>query len=75
MLVAGGMAYERGRREAEAEASSQQPQQEYAPAPPPPAPSSGGSETDEIARLAEMHAAGTLSDEEFAAAKAKLLGM
>lgn len=30
---------------------------------------------DQLARLAELHAAGVLSDEEFAAAKAKALGL
>ena len=48
-------------------------QQAYAqPAPPPPAP-----EQDNIAKLkelGELHAQGILTDEEFAAQKAKLLG-
>ena len=37
----------------------------------PPAPSSA----DELAKLAEMHAAGILTDEEFSAAKARILGL
>lgn len=45
------------------------------PAPPPPAPTSGGSDLDEIQQLADLHAAGTLTDDEFAAAKAKVLGI
>ncbi|MFN8471064.1 MAG: SHOCT domain-containing protein [Anaerolineae bacterium] len=47
------------------------PQQQYAPAPQaaPAAPSL----TDQIAQLSQLHNAGVLSDEEFAAAKAKLL--
>ena len=43
---------------------------EAAPAPPP-APES---DADQLQQLAEMHAAGTLTDEEFAAAKARILG-
>ena len=34
---------------------------------------SGGT-ADELAKLAELHSAGTLSDEEYAAAKAKAIG-
>ena len=41
--------------------------------PPPPAPSEA-SDVDELQRLADMHTAGTLTDEEFAAEKAKILG-
>ena len=40
-----------------------------------PPPTEGGSDTDELERLAELHADGTLTDEEFAAAKAKILGI
>lgn len=60
----------------------------YAPPAPVPAPApvaprpaaaapvatSGGSTADEIARLAELHQGGALTDKEFKAAKAKLLG-
>jgi hypothetical protein len=50
-----------------------------APAPPPPspaAPAAGGADvTAEIERLAGLHNQGVLTDEEFAAAKAKLLGL
>ena len=45
------------------------------PAPPPPAPTSETSDTDELEKLAALHANGTLTDEEFAAAKAKVLGI
>lgn len=34
----------------------------------------GGSSADELAKLAQLHDAGQLSDEDFARAKAKLLG-
>ncbi len=40
----------------------------------PPRPA-GADEADEIQRLAELHASGALTDEEFAAAKAKILGI
>ena len=48
----------------------------YAPAPPPPPPESSGpspADLEQIKQLAELHTAGALTDEEFAAAKAKLL--
>ncbi len=55
------------------------PQQQYAappPAPAPaPAPAAEASPVDEIARLGELKAQGLLTDEEFAAAKAKILGI
>ncbi len=44
-----------------------------APAPAPEATDSGM--TDELARLAELRSQGVLTEEEFAAAKAKLLGL
>ena len=54
-------------------------QQAYAAPPPPPAPApagTGGSDvTAELERLAGLRNQGVLSDEEFAAAKAKLLGL
>jgi hypothetical protein len=41
---------------------------------PPPAPAAGGDDfMAKLSRLADLKAAGVLSDEEFAAAKAKLL--
>lgn len=48
-----------------------------APAPAPSPPADGSVETDLVARLEQLsrlHAAGVLSDSEFAAAKGKLLG-
>jgi Short C-terminal domain len=51
------------------------PQQQPAPAPPP-APATGGSDmTAELERLAALRNQGVLTDDEFAAAKAKLLGI
>ena len=56
-----------------------QQQAAYAAPPPPPAPApagTGGSDvTAELERLAGLRNQGVLSDEEFAAAKAKLLGL
>ena len=53
-------------------------QAQYAPAPPPApaAPASGGSGmTAELERLASLRNQGVLTDDEFASAKAKLLGI
>ena len=77
--VAGGaVAHHRGSQAAEEEqAYDQAPAEEQAPAqeqeqaayaPPPADPA------DEIEHLAQLHESGALTDEEFAAAKAKILG-
>jgi hypothetical protein len=52
-------------------------QQQYAQNPPPPAaaPAAEDATTAKIQQLAELHAQGALTDEEFAAAKAKALGI
>ena len=50
----------------QAPADDQQDQAQYAPPPADPA--------DEIEHLAQLHSSGALSDEEFTAAKAKILG-
>ena len=44
---------------------------EQAEAAPPPAPAN---DMEQLQQLAELHASGALTDEEFAAAKAKILG-
>jgi len=80
MLLAGGAAYAAGRAARGGQAEDYQdyqdePQEEVPSAPPPPAPTSGETDTDELQRLADLHAAGTLTDDEFAAAKAKILGI
>ena len=52
-------------------------QQQYAQPAPAPAPAPAGGEDDTIAQLkqlAELHDQGVLTDEEFAAQKAKILG-
>ncbi|MCC7078571.1 MAG: SHOCT domain-containing protein [Acidimicrobiia bacterium] len=66
-------------RDAQIYADRQQADQQQvaAQAPPPaaaPAAAPAASMTDELARLADMKAQGLLTDEEFAAAKAQLLG-
>jgi membrane protease subunit (stomatin/prohibitin family) len=50
-------------------------QQQMQPAPPAAAPADPASEdlTTQLVKLAELHSAGVLSDDEFASAKAKLL--
>jgi Short C-terminal domain len=79
-----GVAYHAGKRRSEqdqyneqaSEAYDAQQQQQAPPAeyvPPAPAPS-GGSDVDQLSKLAELHSSGALSDEEFAAAKSKVLG-
>jgi hypothetical protein len=54
----------------------QQAQQQYAPPPPPPAPApAGGSDMiEQLKQLGALHDQGILTDEEFAAQKAKILG-
>ena len=76
MMVAGGLAYERGRRQGEPEEAPAEQQYE-APPPAPPAPAAPAATDDasEIERLASLHASGALTDEEFAAAKQKILGI
>jgi hypothetical protein len=64
--VAGGaIAHHRARRQ-EQEADDYQEETQYAP---PPATS-----TDELEHLGQLHSSGVLTDDEFAAAKAKVLG-
>ena len=63
---------------ADRNAAYQQDVQQQAPPPPPPAPAPASAEetpADQIACLGELKAQGLLTDEEFAAAKAKVLGI
>ncbi|HEY7430519.1 MAG TPA: SHOCT domain-containing protein [Streptosporangiaceae bacterium] len=56
----------------------QQPyQQQQQPQQPPPAPAqpAGGGVSDQLKQLSALHEQGALTDEEFAAAKSKLLGL
>ena len=59
-------AYDQAPAEDQAPADDGQDQAQYAPPPADPA--------DEIEHLAQLHTSGALTDEEFAAAKAKILG-
>ncbi|MFL5901992.1 MAG: SHOCT domain-containing protein [Solirubrobacterales bacterium] len=60
------------RRQSERWAQQEEPQ---APAAPAPAPEAGGQSTiDQLKELGELKAQGILTEEEFAAQKAKLLG-
>jgi hypothetical protein len=81
MMVAGGMAYAAGRarRDDEPQDEQEDQEQEYdAPPPAPPSPAAAApadDETSELERLASLHDSGVLSDDEFTAAKAKVLGI
>ena len=84
MRVAAGaatatVAYKAGQRRQQQNEYNDQAQAAYsetqaAPPPAAPAPAQGDS-TAELERLAKLHESGALSDEEFAAAKSKLLGI
>ena len=49
--------------------------QQYAQAAPPPAPAAEDDAAAKLQDLAQLHTQGVLTDEEFAAAKAKILGI
>lgn len=67
--------WQRQEYEQEAQYAAPPPQQDAGP-PPPAAPVFGGADmTAELERLATLRNQGVLTDEEFAAAKAKLLGL
>ncbi len=72
--VVGTVAYKAGKsgaqREDEAQAAAPPPPEESPPADEPVDPT-----TEKINQLVELHASGALTDEEFAAAKAKALGI
>jgi len=77
--VVGGGAYMAGKHAANAQAGQQyqgaSPEQQQAKQAPVPAPRAAGpSMADQLNQLADLHNQGVLSDDEFAAAKAKLLG-
>lgn len=69
----GAVAYQGSKRGAMA-AQDQAAQAPLPPAPPPPA-AAADPVVEKINQLAQLHAGGALTDEEFAAAKAKLLGI
>jgi hypothetical protein len=78
--VVGGGAYMAGKHMANAQAdqqyqdASQQQAQQAQQAPVPAPRAAGPSMADQLNQLADLHNQGVLSDDEFAAAKAKLLG-
>jgi hypothetical protein len=71
----GTVAYQGSKRGAQAAQNDAQ----APPSPPPEAPAQAASPDDptveKISQLAQLHASGALTDEEFAAAKAKALGI
>jgi Short C-terminal domain len=87
----GTVAYQSGKHHAQQAESNDQAQQAYAAtqqvpvAPPQPEavaapaatalPAASGDPTAELEKLAQLHSSGALSDDEFAAAKSKLLGL
>jgi Short C-terminal domain len=78
-LVVGGAAYAAGRHRGRDQGYDDAAYDEPSPAPPPaaaaaPADPSASIDYDELEKLGKLHADGTLTDEEFAAAKAKILG-
>jgi uncharacterized membrane protein YebE (DUF533 family) len=68
----GTVAYKAGQRRTEQNQYNDQAQAAPPPAPAAPAPTDS---TAELERLAKLHESGALNDEEFAAAKSKLLGL
>ena len=83
--VVGGGAYMAGksvarRQEAAAQAEADQDarisdlEQQQAYQQPPPAPAASSAMIDQLNQLSELHQRGVLTDDEFAAAKAKLFG-
>ena len=72
--VSGRVQRRQAARYGEQDAQQYQEQQpQYAQAPPPPAPEDDA--TAQLQNLAQLNKQGVLTDEEFAAAKAKLLGI
>lgn len=63
-----------GMKAGENRAQQEQAAQQQAAPSPAPAPSGGGDISAQLQNLTNMHNAGQLSDEEYAAAKKKLLG-
>ena len=70
-----GVAYKAGRRRTEQNQYNDQAQAAPPPAAPAPAAPAPADSTAELERLAKLHESGALNDEEFAAAKSKLLGL
>ena len=73
-LVVGGAAYAAGKHRGRDEGDEAAAYDEPPPAAPAPAEPSASIDYDELEKLGKLHADGTLTDEEFAAAKARVLG-
>jgi hypothetical protein len=74
----GTVAYQGSKRGAMAGQNQAAQAQQAAPPPPPPAPVAAAPvdpTVEKISQLAQLHASGALTDEEFAAAKAQALGI
>jgi uncharacterized membrane protein YebE (DUF533 family) len=73
-VVGGSVAHHQQQKYAQQDAEAQaQAAPQYAPAPPPPAPAEDP--TAELTQLASLHSQGILTDEEFSAKKAQILGI
>jgi uncharacterized membrane protein YebE (DUF533 family) len=70
-----GVAYKAGQRRTQQNQYDDQAQAAPPPAAPAPAAPAPSDSTAELERLAKLHESGALNDEEFAAAKSKLLGL
>lgn len=72
--VSSRVAYRQADKHAAAQQEQYAAQQAAAPAPAPAAPAADPA-TEQLQNLASLHSQGVLTDEEFAAAKAKILGI
>ena len=75
--VSGRVARRQNNKWSEQEQAQYEQEQAQQPAPAPaPAPApTGGGDVDELKQIADLHAQGILTDEEFAAKKAQILGI
>jgi hypothetical protein len=74
--VVGGAAYASGKhRQGQQQQGYDQGGYDQPPPAAAPAPPSAAIDYDQLAELGKLHTDGTLTDEEFAAAKAKILGI
>jgi len=73
--VSGRVRRRQDNRWAEQEQAQYEQQQAAAPPPPPAAAPAASDDMAELQQLAELHAQGILTDEEFAAKKAQILGL
>jgi putative oligomerization/nucleic acid binding protein len=71
--AAAGVAYHAGKSRGAAQAEEPYEPQQYVPPSPAPAPPPAADPVAELQRLGELHSQGILTDDEFTAAKAKVL--